>query len=83
MALDVWFQEDVARILTATQETMSSSMRAVSPLDPQVGAVYQQGFADALRAVAIAFGVGPVAVRGPAARTTCARVLHSGDVITG
>jgi hypothetical protein len=80
MALDLWFQEDVARILAATQETMNNSMGAVSPLDPEVGAAYQQGFADALRAVAIAFGVGALVVRGPAARAPCARTVHSGNV---
>jgi len=62
MALDLWFREDVARILAATQETMRNSMGAVSPVDPEVGTAYQRGFLDALRAVAIAFGVVPLVI---------------------
>lgn len=62
MGLDIWFPQDVARILAATHETMVSAMAgasidATAPADPDVAAAYQKGFADALRAVAIAFGV--------------------------
>jgi hypothetical protein len=57
MGLDLWFREDVARILASTQETMSNSLGAVSPLDPEVATAYQAGFADALRAVSVALGV--------------------------
>ena len=52
MGLDLWFAEDVARILAATQETMQASQAASI-----VNEDYQQGFVDALRAVAVAFGV--------------------------
>jgi hypothetical protein len=59
MGLDLWFREDVTRILAATQETMRTSMEATPPLDPETAAAYQQGFADAVRSIAIAFGVWP------------------------
>jgi hypothetical protein len=55
--LDLWFQTDVARILAATHETMQSSLNAATPLDPELARSYRQGFGDALRAVAVAFGV--------------------------
>ena len=57
MGLDVWFQQDVARILASTHETMAASMRATVPLDVEIAEAYQRGFVDALRAVAVAFGV--------------------------
>jgi hypothetical protein len=57
MGLDLWFREDVARILASTQETMSNSLGAVSPLDPEIASAYRVGFGDALRAVSVAFGV--------------------------
>ena len=57
MGLDLWFREDVARILASTHETMAASMRAAPPLHPETAESYQQGFVDALRAVAVAFGV--------------------------
>ena len=59
MGLDLWFQQDVARILAATHETMAASVGAVSPLESEVADAYQRGFVDALRAVAVAFGVYP------------------------
>jgi hypothetical protein len=57
MGLDLWFREDVARILASTQETMRSTLGAVAAVEPERADAYQDGFADALRAVAIAFGV--------------------------
>jgi hypothetical protein len=57
MGLDLWFREDVARILASAGETMRMSQNATAPLDPEMAALYQQGFGDALRAVAVAFGV--------------------------
>jgi hypothetical protein len=57
MALDLWFREDVSRILASTHEAMSASARALPSLDPELGETYRQGFLDALRAIAIAFGV--------------------------
>jgi hypothetical protein len=55
--LDLWFQQDVARILASTHEAMAASMRATAPLDAEMAQIYQQGFWDALQAVAVAFGV--------------------------
>lgn len=57
MGLDLWFREDVARILASTHETLRASAGAVAPLDEEQAAAYQQGFEDALRAVGVAFGV--------------------------
>jgi hypothetical protein len=72
MGLDLWFREDVARILASTHETLQASAGAVAPLDEERAGAYHQGFEDALRAVAVAFGVlGPGG--GPGARR-----LHGG-----
>ncbi|HSR33481.1 MAG TPA: hypothetical protein VLY63_23185 [Anaerolineae bacterium] len=57
MGLDLWFPEDVARILASTYETMQASSGAVAPLRPDLAQIYHQGFVDALAAVAVAFGV--------------------------
>jgi hypothetical protein len=57
MALDLWFREDVARILASTQETMSGLLGEVSTISSEEADAYQRGFVDALRAVGIAFGV--------------------------
>ncbi|MBU0610228.1 MAG: hypothetical protein KKI08_20255, partial [Armatimonadetes bacterium] len=60
--------QDVARILASTHEAMAASMRAAPPLDPEMAGAYQQGFADALRAVGVAFGVAlPVQLPGSTA----------------
>jgi len=57
MGLDLWFREDVARILASTQQAMQAQAGAVAPLDEERAVAYQQGFEDALRAVGVAFGV--------------------------
>jgi hypothetical protein len=57
MGLDLWFREDVARILASAQETLRASTQAISPASPETASAYQQGFMDALRVVGIAFGV--------------------------
>jgi hypothetical protein len=57
MALDLWFREDVARILLSVHETMRASLGAVASARTDVADAYQQGFADALQTVGIAFGV--------------------------
>ena len=57
MGLDLWFQTDVARILAATQETMSATMNAAPLLEPEQAEAYRQGFTAAIRAVAVAFGI--------------------------
>ena len=58
MGLDLWYKEDVARILAATHETMQATSRATPAASPELAGTYQQGFADALRVVAVAFGLG-------------------------
>jgi len=57
MGLDLWFQQDVARILAATYETMDANLDAVPASDPKQASTYRKGFEDALRAVGVAFGV--------------------------
>jgi hypothetical protein len=61
MGLDLWFREDVGRILAATQEAMRASLDAVGATGQGQGLAearaYQQGFEDALRAVRMAFGL--------------------------
>lgn len=57
MGLDLWFREDVTRILASAYETMQASTEAVDPQYPEVAAIYRQGFVDALRTMAVAFGV--------------------------
>jgi len=52
MGLDLWFREDVARILGAAYEAMSLTAAAG---EPEAG--YRAGFGAALRAVAMGFGV--------------------------
>jgi hypothetical protein len=64
MGFDVWFVQDVARILAATQQTMSATMEATPALDQAQAAAYTQGFSDAIRAVAVAFGVAVPASTG-------------------
>ncbi len=66
MALDLWFREDVARILASTHETMQASTAGWSHVSPRLATAYQQGFDDALRAVGIAFGVAAPASPRPA-----------------
>ncbi|MBN1661959.1 MAG: hypothetical protein JXA93_26430 [Anaerolineae bacterium] len=79
MGLDVWFRDDVARILASTHETMAASMRATVPLDAESAEAYQKGFVDALRAVAIAFGVAvPMRESSHARCVAEARVRQSG-----
>ena len=59
MGPDLWFREDVARILAGAHEGMASSASALPVQDPEAAAAYYHGFADALRIVAVAFGVTP------------------------
>ncbi len=71
MALDLWFREDVARILLATYETMRAATAAA-----QTEPAYQRGFTDAVRAMALAFGVaGP----GPGIDLAAAAHVWRGD----
>ncbi len=62
MGLDLWFRQDVARILAATWQTMRATSEGTR-LGPGAASndgaarAYQQGFEDALRAVGVAFGL--------------------------
>ena len=53
MGLDLWFREDVARILASTWEAMRSAQR----MSGHANADYQRGVEDTLRAVGLAFGL--------------------------
>ena len=57
MGLDVWFRDDITRILAATYTTMHTSTAATGAGDPERLDAYRQGFEDALKAVAVACGV--------------------------
>lgn len=62
MGLDLWFRQDVARILASTWETMHSTAEGTRPggvtaSDDRLAGAYRRGFEDALRAVGLAFGL--------------------------
>jgi hypothetical protein len=64
MPLDLWFRDDISRVLASTHETFrasaafrSDSAPALDPLAAETVLAYQQGVCDALRAIALAFGV--------------------------
>jgi hypothetical protein len=57
MGLDLWFRQDVARILAATWQTMQATKGAVAMSDDRMVGAYQRGFEDALRSVGVAFGL--------------------------
>jgi hypothetical protein len=55
MGLDMWFQADVARILSATHEAMQAT--AAAGIGGEQFEGYREGFCAALRAVAAGFGL--------------------------
>lgn len=57
MALNMWFQEDVARILSSVAISMSSGLEAGTTDDEARRQAYAKGSSDTLRAVAVAFGI--------------------------
>ena len=62
MGLDLWFRQDIARILASTWETMQAAAEgtrpgAVAASDERLAAAYRRGFEDALQAVGVAFGL--------------------------
>jgi hypothetical protein len=62
MGLDLWFRQDVARILAATCETMQVTHKetrgeVVTERDEEIARAYMKGFEDALKSVSIAFGL--------------------------
>jgi len=59
MGLDMWFREDVTRILASALEVQRNAASAMPALDAEAAVAYQRGFADALRAVAVGFGIRP------------------------
>jgi len=76
MGMDLWFQGDVARILSATYEAMCATAGAVGEGRPsrERAEGYRQGFGAALRALAVAFGVpDPAAARAGHAQWRVAR----------
>lgn len=73
MTLDLWFREDVARILAATHEAMTSTQAATSVREVAYTEAYRRGYEDALRTVGVAFGV--MLPRGVAARSEGWRAL--------
>ncbi len=56
MGLDMWFRDDVQRILASVLEVQRNSAR-ITPLDTEYATAYQRGFVDALQAVAVGFGL--------------------------
>jgi hypothetical protein len=75
MGLDLWFQEDVARILASTQEAMRCSAGAVG-----AGDAYRRGVEDALRAVGLAFGL-PVPGRVGVGQVRASREVVEGESV--
>lgn len=57
MGLDLWFKEDVARIIGAAYTALRMSSSSVAPEDVRHADAYRQGWEDALRTVAAGFGV--------------------------
>jgi len=53
MGLDLWFREDVARILASTWE----AMRSAQMMNGRTNVDYQRGVEDTLRALGLAFGL--------------------------
>ncbi len=67
MGLDLWFREDVARILAAMHEAMQATSKALAGAGDEEADLYRRGFSDALQAVGVAFGVclpGPAELDG-------------------
>lgn len=59
MSLEVWFKEDIRNTLLALNETSSNTHAQMVALcgDSASSESYRAGYGDALRAVAIAFGI--------------------------
>ena len=55
MSLDVFFQPDVARSLAAIAQAHTDAARLMNHTTRTQG--YREGYADALKAVAVAFGL--------------------------
>ena len=59
MSLDVWFQRDIKHTLLALNQTSLDTVARIAALsaDRHEAQIYRAGYGDALRAVAIAFGI--------------------------
>jgi hypothetical protein len=80
MGLDLWFREDVMRILASTYETMRASLSVAAPEGVGRTDAYERGFTDALRTVALAFGLASLtAERG----TGYGPAPGAGEVLSG
>jgi hypothetical protein len=80
MGLDLWFREDVMRILASTYEMMRASLSVAAPEGMGRSAAYEQGFTDALRTVVLAFGLAFLnAERG----TGCGPAPGAGEMLSG
>jgi len=55
MSLDVWFKDDIRNTLRALDAT--SAVTTFRMATNSRDAAYRQGYADAMRAVALAFGI--------------------------
>ena len=82
MALDLWFREDVARLLASAHETMRASTAGWSHVSPRLVTAYQQGFMDALRVVGIAFGVAAPAPPKPVLPPESVQIVEAEDLYT-
>ena len=57
MGLDLWFRDDVTRILASAAESGRATTEALALSVPDGAATYQRGYTDALRVVSLAFGL--------------------------
>lgn len=60
MPLDIFFREDVTRILSAAMEGRRRVAQSIRALDPDDSTAYERGFTDAINIVAVAFGLLPM-----------------------
>ena len=65
MGINMFFHEDVTRILGSVLEVQRNSARSVTALDSEYAVAYQRGFVDALKAVAVGFGIAPPTTNKP------------------
>ena len=82
MGLDLWFRDDVMRILASTHETMRASTAALPSASSEATDAYRQGFLDALRAVGIAFGAVTPGVAGQAWPVHDAQIVNGDSHLT-
>jgi len=57
MAIDIWFRDDVTRILAAARVALDRITEAHGAAQPEHADAYRAGFEDGLATVAAAFGV--------------------------